>query len=119
MTHVCASSMSPTTSIPFNNIPVNIPINNIPSINSISSNKKSLKDGGIIKIIVNKLLDLIVIEINNAEMKENIQKKIIYPLLYMIYSQLYPYIYTFIIIIILMFLILISLLICFIMYLKK
>lgn len=95
-------------------------INNLmPVINSISPTTKSLKDGGVIKIIVNKLLDLIMIEINNVEMKENIQKKIIHPLLYMIYSQLYPYIYTFIIIIILMFLILISLLICFIIYLKK
>lgn len=91
----------------------------IPVINTISPKPQSLKDGGVIKIIVNKLLDLIMIEINNAEMKENIQKKIIHPLLYMIYSQLYPYIYTFIIIIILMFLILISLLICFIVYLKK
>ena len=91
----------------------------MPVINTISPQSKPLKDGGVIKIIVNKLLDLIMIEINNAEMKDNIQKKIIHPLLYMIYSQLYPYIYTFIIIIILMFLILISLLICFIIYLKK
>ncbi len=97
--------------------------NSIPVINSVSAKKTSVKDGvkdgGIIKIIVNKLLDLIMIEINNVEMKENIQKKIVHPLLYMIYCQLYPYIYTFIIIIILMFLILITILICFILYLKK
>lgn len=93
--------------------------NSMPTINNISAKTKTLKDGGVIKIIINRLLDLIMIEINNAEMKDNIQKKIVYPLLYMIYCQLYPYIYTFIIIIILMFLILITILICFILYLKK
>jgi hypothetical protein len=77
------------------------------------------KSGDVIKLITNRVLDLIMIEINKDDMKENIKNKIIHPLLYMIYSQLYPYIYTFIIIIILMFAILITILIFFILYLKK
>ena len=87
-----------------------------PVVNSVSKNRK---DVDMIKMIINRVLDLIMIEINKTEMKENIQKKIVHPLLYMIYCQLYPYIYIFIIILLLMFLILITILIFFILYLKR
>ncbi len=73
----------------------------------------------IIKNLTNKVLELIVIEIGKDEMKNNIEKKIINPLMFMIYKQLYPYIYTIIIVIVLMFVMLICLLVFFIIYLKK
>lgn len=90
----------------------------MPNVNPIKATSSN-KNGDVIKLITNRVLDLIMIEINKADMRENIKNKIIHPLLYMIYCQLYPYIYTFIIIILLMFVILIVILIFFILYLKK
>lgn len=81
--------------------------------------KEPCKNFELIKVISNRVLDLIMGEINKDDMKVNIKKKIIDPLLYLLYCQLYPYIYTFVIIILLMFVILIVLLIFFIIYLKK
>jgi len=94
-------------------------MNQIPNISTIKGGVTNNKNGEIIKLITNRVLDLIMIEINKDEMKENIKKRIIHPLLYMLYCQLYPYIYTFIVIILLMFIILIVILIFFILYLKK
>lgn len=73
----------------------------------------------LVKTITNKVVDMIMAELNKDEMKQNIQDKIIHPLMYMIYKQLYPYIFTFIIVIFLMFIILICLLVFFIIYLRK
>ena len=89
-----------------------------PVVNTIGS-KAPQKTGDIIKLITNKVLDLVMIELNTDDMKANIKNKIIHPLLYMIYCQLYPYIYTFIIVFVLMFAILITILVFFILYLKK
>jgi hypothetical protein len=79
-------------------------MNQIPNINTIKGGVTNNKNGEIIKLITNRVLDLIMIEINKDDMQENIKKRIIHPLLYMLYCQLYPYIYT---------------LIFFILYLKK
>lgn len=84
-----------------------------------SDNVNDLENNDVIKLITNKLLELIVIDINKPLMKENIKKKLIYPLLYLLYYQFYPYIYSFIIILVLIFVILILLLIFCILYLKK
>jgi len=97
---------------------INIIMNKLPVINNIKSCGNN-KDNGIIKLVTNRVLDLIMIEINKDDMRDNIKNKIIHPLLYMIYNQLYPYIYCFIIIIFLMFIILIVILVFFILYLKK
>jgi hypothetical protein len=85
----------------------------------VSSIKMKNDTNDIIKNLTNKVLELVIVELNKNEMKQNIATKIIHPLLYMIYSQLYPYIYTIIIIILLMFLILVVLLVFFIIYLRK
>lgn len=73
----------------------------------------------LVKVITNKVLDLIVVEINKDEMKDTIKNKVIHPMLYMIYCQIYPYIFTVVIIILLMFIILIILLVFFLLYLRK
>lgn len=73
----------------------------------------------LVKLVTNKVVDMIMVELNKDEMKKNIHEKIIHPLMYMIYKQLYPYIYAFIIVIFLMFIILICLLVIFIIYLRK
>jgi hypothetical protein len=73
----------------------------------------------VIKIITNKVLELVMVEINKADMQENIRSNVIHPLLFMIYKQLYPYIYGFLGVIFLMFVMLVALLVFFIVYLKK
>lgn len=73
----------------------------------------------IVTQITNKILDLLIIEINKNEMKDTIRMKIIHPLIEMIYNQLYPYIYTFIIIFFLMFVMMVVLLVTFLIYLRK
>jgi len=73
----------------------------------------------IIQTLTNKVIELVMIELGKADMRANIQNKIIHPLLFMIYKQLYPYIYGFCAIIFLMFIMLVVLIIFFIMYLKK
>lgn len=73
----------------------------------------------LIKILTNKVLDLVIIEVTRPEMKDVIKNKLVHPLLTVIYLQLYPYLYSFIILIVLMFLMLILILIFFLNYLKK
>jgi Ca2+-dependent lipid-binding protein len=78
------------------------------------------KKNDIVKTFANKIIDLIIIEINTKDMKDTIKKKIIHPLLTLIYSQLYPYIVAFFVSFVMILLILIFvLIICMIMYLKK
>jgi hypothetical protein len=87
---------------------------------NITSIKNSANfDRDIIKTLTNKVLELVMIELNKHDMRILIKDKIVHPLLYLIYCQLYPYIYTIVIIILLMFVILIVLLVFFIIYLKK
>lgn len=73
----------------------------------------------LIKILTNKVLDLVILEVTKPEMKEIIKDKVVNPLCYVIYLQLYPYLYSFIILIVLMFFMLILILIFFLMYLRK
>jgi hypothetical protein len=73
----------------------------------------------IIKSITNRVLELVMVEIGQADMQENIRNKIIHPLLFMIYKQLYPYIYGFLAVIFLMFVMLVVLVVFFIIYLKR
>lgn len=88
----------------------------IPPCNNSSNTQKRNE---LVKLITNKVLDLIVVEINKDEMKDTIKNKVIHPMLYMIYCQIYPYIFTVVIIILLMFIILIILLVFFLLYLRK
>ncbi len=76
-------------------------------------------NNSIIQTLTNKVLELVMIEIGKADMRENIKTKIIDPLLLVIYKQLYPYIYGFLAMIFLMFVMLVVLVIFFIVYLKK
>ena len=69
--------------------------------------------------LTNRILEMIIIEINKTDMQFKIQNSIINPLMFLIYKQLYPYLYAFIILIFLMFIMLIALLICFFIYLRK
>jgi hypothetical protein len=69
--------------------------------------------------LTNRLVEMIISEINKNEMQGKIQTKIINPVMYLIYKQLYPYIYTFVIVVVLMFLMLIVLLVSFFIYLRK
>ena len=80
----------------------------------------SQKMNELVRIVTNKVLDLVILEINKNEMKELITTKIIHPLLNIIFSQLYPYIIVFIVSFVLILLMLIFVLIlCLILYLKK
>jgi hypothetical protein len=69
--------------------------------------------------LTNKILEMIILEVNKSDMQCKIQNSIINPLMYKLYKQLYPYLYAFIIIVFLMFTMLIALLICFFIYLRK
>jgi len=73
----------------------------------------------IIQQITNRVLDLVIIEINKTEMKQTIQTRVIHPLMEMIFKQLYPYIYTLVIVVFLMFIMLIVMLTTLLMYLRK
>ena len=78
------------------------------------------KINDLVKIITNKVLDLVILEINKNEMKVVITNKIIHPLMNLIYSQLYPYIIALVVSFVLILLILVFvLIICIIMFLKK
>lgn len=88
-------------------------------MNNINASIDSSNKPDIIKVMTNKVFDLIIQEISKDDMKEVIKTKVIHPLLYILYCQLYPYIFTFIIIVMLMLLILIVLLIGFILYLRR
>lgn len=89
----------------------------------MASNQFNKADGvgcnNLVGVLSNKLLEMIIIEINKSDMQHKIQTKLIHPLMYLLYKQLYPYIYAFIIIIFLMFVMLIALLVAFFMYLKR
>lgn len=74
---------------------------------------------GLVGVLTNKLLEMVILEINKNDMQQKIQDKLIHPLMYLLYKQLYPYIYAFIIIIFLMFVMLITLLVTFFTYLKR
>lgn len=69
--------------------------------------------------VTNKILEMLMIEINKPEMQCKIKNSIINPLMYLIYKQLYPYLYAFVILIFLMFIMLIALLVCFFIYLRR
>jgi Ca2+-dependent lipid-binding protein len=91
-----------------------------PTVQAVRGNCGSKdRNSEIIKMVANRILDMVMMEISKDEMKDNIKKKIVNPLMYIIYTQLCPYIYTFVTIILLMFVILIVILIFFIIYLKK
>ena len=91
-----------------------------PTVQAVRGNCGSKdRNSEIIKMVANRILDMVMLEISKDEMKDNIKKKIVNPLMYIIYTQLCPYIYTFVTIILLMFVILIVILIFFIIYLKK
>jgi hypothetical protein len=69
--------------------------------------------------LTNKLVDMIIMEINKADMQVKIHKQIVNPVMCMIYQQLYPYIYAFVIVIVLIFFMMITLLVNFFIYLKR
>lgn len=73
----------------------------------------------LVKALTNRVLELVMLEINKSSTQDHIKTKIVHPLLFMIYKQLYPYLYAFITIILLMFIMLVVLLVYFIIYLKK
>ncbi len=76
-------------------------------------------NNNLVGALTNKILELIIMEINKTDMQCKIQNSIINPLMFLIYKQLYPYLYAFIILIFLMFIMLIALLVCFFIYLRK
>lgn len=73
----------------------------------------------IVNQVTNKLLDMIVVEINKDDMKETIRLRVVHPLLEMIFKQLYPYIFTLVIVIVLMFAMLIVMLVMILTYLRR
>lgn len=73
----------------------------------------------LVGVLTNKLLEMVIMELNKSDMQQKIQTNLIHPLMYLLYKQLYPYLYAFIIIIFLMFVMLITLLVAFFMYLKR
>ena len=73
----------------------------------------------LIGVLTNKVLDLVMVEINKTSTQDQIKTKIVHPLLFMLYKQLYPYLYGFIAVILLMFVMLVVLLVFFIIYLKR
>lgn len=80
---------------------------------------QNASNSNLVGALTNKILEMIIMEINKTDMQYKIQKSIINPLMYMLYKQLYPYLYAFIILMFLMFIMLIALLICFFIYLRK
>lgn len=86
---------------------------------SQQQNQTNKYNNNLIGALTNRILEMIIIEINKTDMQCKIQNSIINPLMYLIYKQLYPYLYAFIITIFLMFIMLIALLICFFIYLRK
>jgi hypothetical protein len=80
---------------------------------------QSTSSSNLIGALTNKMLEMIILEINKTDMQCKIQNSIINPLMYLLYKQLYPYLYAFIILMFLMFIMLIALLICFFIYLRK
>lgn len=89
----------------------------------MASDKFNTNEGtacnNLVGVLTNKLLEMVIMEVNKNDMQQKIQTKLIHPLMYLLYKQLYPYLYAFIIIIFLMFVMLITLLVAFFMYLKR
>lgn len=77
------------------------------------------KNCSMVSTITNKLIGMIITEIQKPEMQNQIQSHIINPVIFIIYKQLYPYIYGFVVVVALMFIMLLALLICFILHMKK
>ena len=73
----------------------------------------------IIQQLLNKIIDLVTVEINKDDMKEIIRTKVVHPLLELIFKQLYPYILTLVLVVSLMFVMLIVMLVTLLMYLRK
>jgi hypothetical protein len=67
-----------------------------------------------LKKVTHRFIDMIILEMNNDEMKNTIRTKLLNPLLSMIYVEVYPYVYG---IFITMFLILLFSLLTFILFL--
>lgn len=82
-------------------------------------NKENDGCNNLVGVLTNKIVEMVMIEINKSDMQNKIQTSIIHPLMYLLYKQLYPYLYAFIIIFFLMFIMMITLLVCFFTYLKK
>jgi len=82
-------------------------------------NQTNKYNNSLIGALTNRILEMVILEINKTDMQCKIQNSIINPLMYLIYKQLYPYLYAFIILIFLMFVMLMALLICFFIYLRK
>lgn len=73
-----------------------------------------------VKVLTNKVLNMVVSEINKSDMQVMIKQKIILPLINMIYTELYPYIVALIVtIIIILFLSLLTFLFFMMFYFKK
>lgn len=85
----------------------------------ISTSKPDVSHHTLVGTLTNKLLEMIILEINRNEMQLKIKKQIINPLMHMLYQQLYPYIYAFVIIICLILFMVITLVICFFLFLRK
>lgn len=77
------------------------------------------KNNTLVGTLTNRLLELIILEINKSEMQVKIKTQVINPLMYMLYQQLYPYIYAFVIIICLILFMVITLVISFFLFLKR
>jgi len=85
------------------------------NINKLKSKDESSEENNkIVKMVTNKLLELLILEISKSDMKHTIKTKLIHPLLYLLYCQLYPYLYAFVIVLILMFIMLVVIMIFFI-----
>lgn len=81
--------------------------------------QQNYTNNNLVGALTNKILQMIIMEINKTDMQCKIQNSIINPLMFLIYKQLYPYLYAFIILIFLMFIMLTALLVCFFIYLRK
>lgn len=55
------------------------------------------EDNNIVTMITNKVVNLIITEINNPSMRTMIRQKVITPVINMMYGELYPYIIALII----------------------
>lgn len=74
---------------------------------------------GIVHQLMNKIVDMLIVEINKNEMQDTIRTRVVHPLLEMIFKQLYPYIFTLVLVVSLMFVMLIVMLVTLLMYLRK
>lgn len=73
----------------------------------------------LIKLITNRVLNLISEEITSVEVQNVIKQKIIHPLITMIYSELHPYIITLMVTIVIILLLSLMTFLCFVLYYFK